>query len=167
MNGKIDLGGCAFHPADPGSSPMHTIYPFSLLSSKLCHIFRCNCEKNENKQKEAGLGQFLRIKCFLLNLMCSTSKICLFVGIEPWTRKSQGFCVLLSHHSPPWWLYLLASPMVMDPLSQQPTGLQHAVFQPQQEVTRDQSYKDFTLRNFYKHSDWILNIFNQSKCLKK
>ena len=43
---------CAYHPATPGLSPKHTIYPFSFK----VFVQYLTCEKNENKQKEAGFG---------------------------------------------------------------------------------------------------------------
>ena len=46
---------CAFHPAAPGSSPKHTIYAFFNLYLS----FELECERDENKQKEAGIGPFL------------------------------------------------------------------------------------------------------------
>ena len=53
---KTQLRGfvCAYHPAATGSNPKHTIYTFFNL---YCD---CNEKKNENKQKEAGIGPFLK-----------------------------------------------------------------------------------------------------------
>ena len=45
---------CAYHPGAPGSSPKHTIYAFSFI----VFVLYLSCEKNENKQKEAGFGLF-------------------------------------------------------------------------------------------------------------
>ena len=45
---------CAFHPAAPGSIPKHTIYAYVyMLISELCG-------KDENKQREARIGPFLK-----------------------------------------------------------------------------------------------------------
>ena len=46
---------CTYHPAIPGLSPKHTIYAFSFIVFVLYLL----CEKNKNKQKEAGFGHFL------------------------------------------------------------------------------------------------------------
>ena len=45
---KLSGFACAFHPAAPGSSPKDTIYAWINLLSTV--------EKDENKQKEAGIG---------------------------------------------------------------------------------------------------------------
>ena len=50
----------AFHPAAPGSSPKHTIYAFTICSQSYA-IFSTHCDKNENKQKEAGFCSFKNI----------------------------------------------------------------------------------------------------------
>ena len=47
---------CSYHPAAPGSSPKHAIYAFSFI----VFVLYLSCEKNENKQKEAGFGPFLK-----------------------------------------------------------------------------------------------------------
>ena len=39
-----------------GSSPKHAIYAFSFI----VFVLHLSCEKNENKQKEAGYGPFLK-----------------------------------------------------------------------------------------------------------
>ena len=56
---------CAYHPAAPGSSPKHTIYGFIVF------VLYLSCEKDENKQKEAGFGLFKKSirtnTCFSLN----------------------------------------------------------------------------------------------------
>ena len=41
-------------PAAQGSSPKHAIYAFSFIVI----VLYLSCEKNENKQKEAGFGPF-------------------------------------------------------------------------------------------------------------
>ena len=43
-------------PTIPGSSPKHAIYAFSFI----VFVLYLSCEKNENKQKEAGFGPFLK-----------------------------------------------------------------------------------------------------------
>ena len=73
---------CAFHPAAPSSSPKHAIYTFSIYIVQIVFLsFEMECEKNGNKQKEAGMGPFLKksfvieparmvfpFKCFLSSL---------------------------------------------------------------------------------------------------
>ena len=48
----------AYHSAIPGSSPKHGIYIFSFIVL----VLYLSCEKNENKQKEAGFDPFFE-KC--------------------------------------------------------------------------------------------------------
>ena len=45
---------CAYHPAAPGLSPKHAIYAFSFI----VFVLYLSCEKNKNKQKEAGFDPF-------------------------------------------------------------------------------------------------------------
>ena len=50
---------CAYQPAAPGSNPKQTIYAFFnfiLLKLKLYMKLLLQREKDENKQKEAGIG---------------------------------------------------------------------------------------------------------------
>ena len=50
---------CAYHPAAPGLSPKHTIYTFSIYKVQIVYLsFELECERNKNKQKEAGIGLF-------------------------------------------------------------------------------------------------------------
>ena len=51
-----------------GSTPKHAIHAF-IIYSQICVIFVLNCEKNENKQKEAGFGPFLK-KIALVFFIC-------------------------------------------------------------------------------------------------
>ena len=46
---------CAYHHATMGLSPMHAIYAFSFIVKCVLYL---SCEKNKNKQKEAGFGPF-------------------------------------------------------------------------------------------------------------
>ena len=49
----------AFHPATLGSSTKHTIYAFSIYIVEMVYLsLEMECEKNENKQKEAEIGPF-------------------------------------------------------------------------------------------------------------
>ena len=59
-SGFNNLPTCAYHPAAPGSSPKHAIYAFSFI----VFVLYLSCEKNENKQKEAGFGP-LKKKTYL------------------------------------------------------------------------------------------------------
>ena len=47
---------CAYHPAATGLSPKHSIDTFIIYS--LSFVLNLPCDKNENKQKEAGFGPF-------------------------------------------------------------------------------------------------------------
>ena len=52
---------CLKRPATPGLSPKHTIYTFSIHIVQIVNLsFEMECEKDENKQKEAGIGPFLK-----------------------------------------------------------------------------------------------------------
>ena len=46
---------CAFHPAALGSSPKHTAI---IILVQFVLYLSLHCEKNENKQKDAGFGPF-------------------------------------------------------------------------------------------------------------
>ena len=46
---------CTYHPADLCSSPKHNIYDKSFIVKVELHL---SCEKNKNKQKDAGFGTF-------------------------------------------------------------------------------------------------------------
>ena len=67
----LQLSGliCAHHPATPGLSPKHTILPprvwvsstpSMLLSFFVQFVLYLSREKNENKQKEAVIGSFVK-----------------------------------------------------------------------------------------------------------
>ena len=49
---------CTYNPAAPGSNPEHNIYAFFKIEIELWR------EKNENKQKEAGIGTDFK-QCWL------------------------------------------------------------------------------------------------------
>ena len=59
----------AYYPAAPDSIPKHIYVFFELYSLKLSLYLIFECEENENKQKEAGIGPFLKI-LFLVCLIC-------------------------------------------------------------------------------------------------
>ena len=53
----------SLYPAAPSLSPKHTIDAFSIYIVPIVYLsFELECENNENKQKEAGICQFLN-KC--------------------------------------------------------------------------------------------------------
>ena len=61
---------CTFHPAAPGLSPKHTIYAFSIDIVQIVNLLlELECEVNENKQKEAGIGPifFEKKTCNIFN----------------------------------------------------------------------------------------------------
>ena len=47
------------HPMTPGSNSQHTIYAFH---SNFIAYLSWHCEKNRNKQKESGFGQYIKSK---------------------------------------------------------------------------------------------------------
>ena len=50
---------CTYHTATPGLSPKHIIKAFLFIFKIVLHL---SCEKNENKQKEAGLGPYKKVR---------------------------------------------------------------------------------------------------------
>ena len=70
---------CAFHLAAPGSNSDHNIFafPIDVVEIDTVSVIYLIWEKNENKQKEAGIGTYLKQHLYGIILHPE--------GFEPWT----------------------------------------------------------------------------------
>ena len=79
------------HSAAPGSSPKHTIYAFIIF------VLNLSCEKNENKQKEAGFGPSKINTWIKLYVFTNESVLTLRYCTFTWSLVRGVICGRLGH----------------------------------------------------------------------
>ena len=71
QSGKV----CSYNPAAVGSNPKDNIYAFSVYAVEIyAKVFVIGLWKNEDKQKEAGIGPFKEVMLSYHHLRCLVRK---------------------------------------------------------------------------------------------